>query len=329
MRALVTGATGCVGRHLCLGLRNAGWAVTGTGRNATVGSWLGERGIDFATADLRDKAALAGLAEGRDVIYHCAALSSAWGSRQRFAETNIDGTRNLLEAVRNTGNARFVFVSSTSVYFDFRDQFDITERQRLPVKPVNAYAWSKREAERIVQADSDVDWVIVRPRGIIGAYDSSLVPRLVKVAKRGILPLPGAGKALVDVTCAENLVDALIAAGDRSRPIGRQIYNVSNGTPVRVRDLLGLALDALGFSPALYSPPRAPAIWLARGIEAMARLRPSRAEPLVTAYSLGLLAYSQTLDITKARRDLDYRPAISLEDGINQVSQWWRDGTPS
>lgn len=324
MRALVTGATGCLGRHLCLGLDHAGWHVTGVGRNQANGQWLSNHGIDFVRADLFDREKLSAAMADKDVVYHCAAYSSAWGRKDEFERSNVYGTELVLQTARTVGVKRLVFVSSTSVYFDYLDQFDISETHALPNTPVNHYAWSKREAEAVVRRSTDIEWVIIRPRGIIGSYDAALMPRLAKVARKGIVPLPNGGDALVDVTCVENLVQALIATGEADQAVDKQTYNISNGHPVRIRRLMELALQALDLKPKFVAVPRKPAMWVARVIEKLENVKADPAEPLVTPYSLGLLAYSQTLHIGKARQELNYRPSISLEEGISNVGKWWQ-----
>ncbi len=131
-KALVTGATGCLGRHLAAKLIAAGWHVRASGRDAAIGSTLQDAGAEFIAGDLLEAGLAQRLAEDVDVIFHCAALSSPWGRRAAFQAVNVDGTQALVDAAHLAGAARFVHVSSPSIYFTYQDAFDIPETAPLP-----------------------------------------------------------------------------------------------------------------------------------------------------------------------------------------------------
>ena len=79
-RALVTGATGCLGRHLAIRLAAEGWEVTGMGRQQEIGILLQAAGVRFIKGDIRDVQAVDAACAHQDVVFHCAALSSPWGN---------------------------------------------------------------------------------------------------------------------------------------------------------------------------------------------------------------------------------------------------------
>ncbi|CAA7618879.1 conserved hypothetical protein [Candidatus Terasakiella magnetica] len=326
MKAFITGATGGLGRNLCQRLAQNSIAATGMGRNVRAGAWLEALGVRFMCLDLADPDAMAEAMRGHDVVFHCAALSSPWGSPKAFETANVTGTAHVLAAARRAGVRRVVVVSTPSIYFDFRHGRQIREDAGLPARPVNAYAASKRKAETLAReaAAQGQDCVILRPRGILGPWDQALAPRLARIARRGVVPLPGGGTALVDVSCVENVVDALLAAALAPSSVSGKAYNISNGAPVTVAALIQDALTAMGLTARLRPVPLAPALALARGLEAVARLTGGW-EPPVTAYSLALLAYDQTLDIGAARRDLGWSPHQSLAEGLDSLGRWWKD----
>lgn len=78
-RALVTGATGCLGRHLAIRLAKEGWEVTGMGRQPKIGAELELAGIRFLNGDIRDEAAVNKACTGQDVVFHCAGSILAMG----------------------------------------------------------------------------------------------------------------------------------------------------------------------------------------------------------------------------------------------------------
>lgn len=322
----VTGATGGLGRNLCQRLAAEGETCAGMGRDPAALDWLAGQGVAVHRLDVADAPALARAMAGAEVVFHCAALSAPWGPEAAFHAANVAGTANVLAAARQAGVRRVVVVSSPSVGFAFRACRDVREDDPLPARPVNAYAASKRAAERLVleAAAAGQDCVILRPRGLFGPWDRALAPRLARVARRGVVPLPGGGGARVDVTCTANAVDALLAAAVAGPQAAGRIYNISNGAPVAVADLLGRALAALGLRARLLPLPVGPSLAAARLLEGVARLTGGW-EPPVTAYALGVLAFDHTLDIAAARRDLGWQPRQSLDDGMAALAAWWRD----
>lgn len=78
-RALVTGATGFLGRHAARRLVQLGWEVSGMGRSSTAGKLLEQEGVRFVQTDLRDAVGVAEACAGQDYVFHCGALSAPWG----------------------------------------------------------------------------------------------------------------------------------------------------------------------------------------------------------------------------------------------------------
>ena len=304
MNILVTGATGCLGGATARRLAAAAHAVTGSGRDVTKGAALAAR---------------------HEIIIHAGGLSSAWGRREEFMRANVEPTRFLAEATRAAGG-RFIFVSSPSIYFDFTDRYRIDSDEAPAPRPVNAYAQSKLIAERLVREASahGLDAAIVRPRAIFGAGDTALMPRLLRAAARGRLPLIDGGRATIDLTYVDNVADVLIAAALHPAGLNGRAYNVSNGEPISVVDLMRAVVDGLGLKTRLIPIAFPLAYAAAAAMEAVANLSPSRPEPVLTRYTVGVLGKSQTLSIDRARSELGWTPRVSLRDGIERTLSAWR-----
>jgi len=329
MRILVTGATGCLGRNLCRHLHEQGYSVLGTGRNTTIGSELRNQGIDFQQCDLSQPDFPDDLLDGCDVVVHCAALSSAWGRIEDFVQANVIATKNLLAACFRKDIRRFVYISTTSVYFNYKDRFGIAETDHLAdhlADPmVNAYAATKYQAECLVQnANSGgMPTIIIRPRAIFGPYDRSLFPRIIGVAAKGFFPLPDNGDAIIDITYVDNVVHAIhLAIEAKDQALGK-IFNISNGEPQSVRNILKQLFKATGQNvrliPISANLLMAPAVVMER-----LHLLMGGDEPVLTPYKIGLLSKSQTLNINAARKTLGYNPHISIAQGIERFASWWK-----
>jgi nucleoside-diphosphate-sugar epimerase len=317
MRIVVSGATGFLGGHLVKRLLTDGHEVTGLGRNQEAGARIVERGGRFAPIDLAlSSEALAD--ERADAFVHCAALSSNWGTRAAFQAANVTGTAHAIELARRLGVERFVHISSPSVYFRFADQLAVAEDMPLP-PPVNAYAASKAEAERLVLEAADLNPISLRPRGLFGPGDTALLPRLVRAARHGSLPLLRGGEAVTDLTYVDDVVEAIVAALDAGPEVAGKAINISGGEPRTIRHIAESAARHAGVAVRWRAMPLGPTLFGVRLIEAIAAMLPGRPEPVATAYSLGVLAFSQTLDISRAKALLGWQPRIGFAEGLSRL----------
>jgi 2-alkyl-3-oxoalkanoate reductase len=317
-KALVTGATGGLGRILTAMLLAQGREAIATGRDAASGAMLAKAGARFVGADLvHDDPAP--LLAGVDSVFHLAALSSPWGRRADFVAINCTATQRLLAAARAAGCKRLIFASTPSVYTASCDRLGLSEASTLPKPPVNDYAATKLQAERAVLDASAADFhtAAVRPRAIVGPYDTVLLPRLLHAAERGFLPLPGFGRALIEPTDARDVAAALIAAEARSGAANGMVFNVSGGVPVRLGEFARYVFGKLDRQVRLIPLPARLVLGLAGLAEIAARLRPGQPEPGLTRYSAKALGWSQTFDLTRAKTILGWQPCYTPHQAVD------------
>jgi nucleoside-diphosphate-sugar epimerase len=296
MKIAVTGASGFAGGAVCRAL--AGHEVFAFGRRDLQIPGASYRQWDITAGPLSDAPAV-------DAVIHCAGTVTDWAPAHEFFATNVDGTRNVLASFPA---ARFVHVSTASVYDPFRPTIMATEDQAPVRRYLNAYGASKAAAERLVlDAMAHRPAIILRPHAIYGPGDPTLLPRVLSAVRGQRLFAVGDGRQRLSLTSVANLAQACILAA--CGPVARGIFNVTDASPVLLDQALRAILAERGIEaePA-YLPRRV--VWPAATVaEAAFRLARSKNPPSLTRYAVSHLAVERTLDITVARAHLSYRPA--------------------
>jgi 2-alkyl-3-oxoalkanoate reductase len=313
---LITGGTGFVGSHTAALLLQQGHKVRLLGRNFARVEHLLHAGAEAVKADLRDKQAIVAACAGCSAVVHAGALSAPWGKRLVFESINVGGTLNVLAGCRAHSVARLVYLSSPAVVFAGRDIINASEDQPYPKVFSSAYGFSKMLAEREIRRAHDIASVILRPKAVFGPGDTALLPRVIAAARAGRLPQIGAGTNLVDLTYVGNVAYAISLALQAPAAVGNT-YTITNDEHVPLWELIRNVLDRLGIDTPLRQVSVRTALALATLLEFQAGL--TGREPLLTRYTVGILARTQTYDISAVRRDLGYAPRISVAEGVEQT----------
>lgn len=324
---LVTGATGFLGQHLVKRLAEEGYRVTAIGRNKTIGNAL-PGDVRFVQASLEDREAIFQAMQNQELVVHCGALSSVWGKYDTFYHANVLGTQNMVDSALFYKIKRFVHVSTPSIYFSLqeRSKLDVKEDSALPNPPVNYYAKTKKMAEEVVDEafSKGLQTITIRPRALFGPGDNAIIPRLIKTNQKSGLPYIDGAKILTDITYVENVVDALcLCLTSDERTAGKK-YNITNGEPMYLNDILEKVFLSLGLPMKKKHIQYGSILRVASILEKTYRLLHLKREPIITPYTVTVLAHSQTLNIDAARTELGYTPRISVEEGINKFAEWWK-----
>jgi nucleoside-diphosphate-sugar epimerase len=329
MNILLTGGTGFLGRHTAAKLLDHRHKVYLLGRTFTRDGegmqTLLKRGAVPVEADLRDPAAVVGACRGMDAVVHAGALSADWGARAEFEAINVGGTQHVIDGCRAAGVGRLVHISTPAVVFTGEDHQYIDERRPFARSFTSHYAATKMQAEELVNAacGGGLATVVLRPKAIFGPGDTSLLPRLLAAAGAGKLRQFGRGDNRVDLTYVENVAHAILLALEARAAVGKT-YFITNDEHVLLWPLLRRVLHSLHLPHELRPLPLPVALGVARLMEWRANVtgRP----PLLTRYSVGVLARTQTYTIAAARRDLAYAPVVPIEQGINHTLAVLRTG---
>ncbi len=314
IRVLITGATGFVGRSLCVEMLERGSHVKAAIRKAHA---LGD-GVEAVFVNAIDgmtdwESALNDV----DVVIHLAARVHVMQDLSEnpldaFRKVNVEGTAHLARCAANAGVKRMVYVSSIKVNGEATDGGGKFTESDLS-NPQDPYGVSKSEAELSLQRianETGLEVVIVRPPLVYGAgVKGNFIQMLKILAKR--LPLPLASivnqRSLVYV---KNLVDALIACATHPAATG-QTYLISDGVDVSTPELLRQLALAMGRPARLFPFPPKLLAWLAA-----VAVKSDQAQRLMG---------SLQIDSGKIRRELNWTPPYSLQQGLQATAEWYRD----
>jgi len=286
----------------------------------------GVAGVADLLGSVTDATTVAHAVAGVDAIVHLAAKVSLAGAPAEFENVNVGGTLRLLRAATDSTASRFVFVSSPSVA---HAGASIVGDDALPADPLRArgdYARTKATAELMaLAADSpELAVVAVRPHLVWGPGDTQLVARIVDRASRGRLPLLGHGAALIDTTYIDNAASAIAAALERAPEVHGNSYVVTNGEPRPVAELLAGMCAAAGVPAPRWSVPAGVARAAGSVIEAVWRVRPGVDEPPMTRFLAEQLSTAHWFDQRRTRADLQWTPAVSLDEGFERLAASYR-----
>jgi UDP-glucose 4-epimerase len=308
----VTGGAGFIGSNLAEHLAGQGHAVVvvdnlSTGRKQNFSGWAENAGkrFQFLLADINDTNQLRKAFRGVLYVFHLAAIPSVARSIADPAATqsaNINGTLSVLTAARDAGVKRVVAASSSSIY---GDDPNLPKREDRLGKPLSPYALSKYVTEaycRLFYQLYGLETVALRYFNVFGPRQdpkseyAAVIPRFCTRMLAGTPPIVyGDGEQSRDFTFVTNVINANWQAATSADAAG-EAFNIGCGSQISLNQLIEKLVLILG-SPVkpVYEPARK-----------------------------GDVRHS-VADISKSARMLGYVPAVSLEDGLRRVLDWYRD----
>jgi UDP-glucose 4-epimerase len=307
MRALVTGAAGFIGSHLCTALLDAGAVVAGIDcftdyypraiKEMNLAALKGRPGFSFTEAALQD-ADLAALLNGATHVFHLAGqagVRKSWGGDfDVYIRDNIRATQRLLEALVKMPIQKYVYSSSSSVY---GNDVPLPMREDAYLQPLSPYGVTKLAGEHLGHlylANHGVPVVSLRYFTVYGPRQrpDMAFHRFLSAARDGTsITVYGDGEQTRDFTFVSDIVAANVAAAAQGRP--GSVYNIGGGSRVTLNHVLELIHRVTGKTVAVERAP-----------DQKGDMRHTYA------------------DTSAARRDLDFTPRVTLEHGLDQQYRW-------
>jgi nucleoside-diphosphate-sugar epimerase len=314
--AFVTGATGFVGLNLVEHLTASGWDVTALHRPSSNLVHLQKYPIRLVEGEIEDARSLdRAMPEDVDAVFHVAADTSMWpGHRQRQWRTNVDGTRNMLDAARAKRSKKFIHTSTSGVFGLPLQPFD--ESSAKLGKGSFDYQHSKTMAEEEVAkaVDQGLDAVMLNPANVIGRYDwGSWSTFIRKAANRELTLIPAGSACFCDVG---SVVRAHVAAVDKGRTGHNYLLGGPQASYFEIAQLVGKLLQRA-------TNTRVGKPWLfraaGRSLDRLSVL--TKKEPVITAESAAFLNANIICRSDKATRELGYKPE-SIEAMFKECIDW-------
>ena len=312
-KALVTGATGFIGRVLCKSLMEKGWLVRGTARNPA-GAVPMPEGIEIEQIEgIGPNTDWSKALKDADTVVHLAARvhvprEGPGNSLAAFRLINTMGTDRLARAAAASGVKRFVFVSTVKVNGEGRET-PYTEKDEPG--PEDPYGISKWEAEQALQEIADttpLEVVILRPPLVYGPQVKANFLSLLKWVRRGV-PLPlGGVKNRRSLIFVGNLVEAILTC--MTQPgAANQTYLVKDGEDVSTPELIRRVAKALEVRARLFPVPPA-LLRMAGGLAGKSA-------------AVERVAGSLTVGDSKICRELGWKPGYTMDQGLRETAGWF------
>ena len=328
--SLVTGGCGFVGAAIARALKARGDEVI----VLDLAPECPVEGVDYRRVDITDKAAVIEACRGVDTVIHNASIVHTKQNKGDVVwAVNLGGTENMLEAARQNDVPRFIYISSGSVVYEGKDIENGDES--LPYSSVSQapYADSKIEAEKLTLADNGKGGMAtcaLRPHVVFGPGDNRFMPNLLARGRKGQLSVQiGRGIWLSDYTYVSNMTDAVLLADEALAKDGwnsiaaGQAYFITNGEPMPFWDFIRKVAARLGFAPIKYRAPKSLIYAIAAIKEGIDTLKGGtlNAEDGMTRFAIRYMCTHHYFSIEKARRELGYNPAVSIDEGIERTCQ--------
>jgi nucleoside-diphosphate-sugar epimerase len=323
MRALVTGASGFIGRRLVMELARRGHKIACLVRPTSKTAPLRDLPVEFVLGDLGDTAALVHAVKSRDHIFHLAGVIQAVDG-PAFETANVLGTRNLVNACLRAapGVKRFVFVSSIAAAGPSPDGKALTEDDEP--SPVSAYGRSKLAAEHVILAAKDkLPVTIVRPPNVLGP-GSQEIERALGLLRKRLVPALGDERPRTSLVDVDDLVEALLLAAENPRSVG-QTYFVTDGRAYAWPEITAAVTEEFGIKRFTVTVPFAAqmlAAWLAETGARLGRKPPLLTREIVRAARDHFWIY----DGSKIERELGFHPRYGLRESVRRAVEESRLG---
>ncbi len=276
-------------------------------------------GIELVPGNVLDKASLAKAMDGVETVFHLVGLIHPKKIQQLF-DINTTGTLNVLEAAAAAGVKRVVMISSNSAA-----GLGKAMKESDPPKPYMAYGRSKRQAEEHVLRfvkEGKLEAVILRPCWFYGPGNGQPERQLrfFRMIQKGNPILFGSGKSLRSMSYLDNTIQGILLA-EKTPQANGQIYWIADGKPYETIEIYRTIARLFGVE---LKPRKIPGLasFICRIVD---HIQQALGLYITEFHVAGEMDRDIACDISKAQRELGYKPEVELEEGMRRSIQWARE----
>jgi nucleoside-diphosphate-sugar epimerase len=302
-------------------LAGRGYQVRALVRDPGRAQPLRASGIELVGGDIVDAPSVQRACADVRIVYNIAAIYRQAGLREEaYRAVNATAAGTVVEAAAKSGVQRVVHCSTVGVHGDVEHP---PANEDAPFRPGDIYQETKLEGERLareVAARAGIEVVIARPTGIYGPGDRRLLKLFRGVARRRFVVL-GSGRIFYHLTYVDDLVEGFRLCGEVPG-VGGRTYILAGGEVTTLNELVALIAEEAGVKPIGLRLPSWP-FWIA-GAACEALCAPFGIAPPLYRRRVDFFTKSRAFDISRARRELGYSPAVGLREGIRRTLEWYR-----
>lgn len=321
MKIFISGATGFVGSHLSENLIGEEHEIKALVLKPSEVPFLKTLGVEITYGDITDYTSVKKAMRGCELVYHTAAtLSSTRCKYSVHHDVNVKGTENVMRAVLETGARHVVYCSTAGVY---RRLEKVLSNENSPLNADNFYQISKLEGEKVVTQYCNkhgISSIIARLAPIYGPRDKHWLKFFQDIVNGRFLAI-GSGENYIHITYIDDIIQGLKLCGNKQDSVN-ELYIIGGGDIPTVNQFVNTVVEESGIQQRPKKLPETPFAIL----NAFSQLL-TRQFNIELQIMRGFRHFSKNYmhDISKAKKELNYRPRISLHEGIKRTITWYRE----
>lgn len=322
MQVLITGSTGFIGSHLTERLHEKGYRLKCLVRKSSDLGWIKNLPIEYAYGDYSDVNSLKSAVSGVDYIYHTAGVTKS-KTKSGYFEGNHIALRNMLQAVIESNNnlKRFIHISSGTATGPSVNGDPLKEE--APFHPITTYGISKMEAEKeCLRLMDKIPITIVRPPAVYGPRDKDVF-EFFNTMNKGLQPMIGFKDTYVSLIHVKDLIDGIILAGESPKAVG-QTYFISSERYYNWKELGEITAHIMNKKVLRVRIPKL-IIYVIGFFAEFISIFSSKPALINIEKARDMVQDAWTFSVDKARRELGFRESITIEDGIRETVNWYRE----
>lgn len=322
MKILVTGGTGFSGKALVRRLLDLGHDVVALDNKEGVKTHeLRDWGAEVVIGSVADEAVVERCMQGVEMVFHLAAAFRELDvPNSYYDEINVGGTRKVADAALRHRVKKFIYCSTCGVHGNVEHP---PADETAPIRPADYYQRTKYEAEPVVldYHQRGMPSVILRPAAIYGPGDPERFGMIFRRVARGTFPMFGSGRTLYHPLYIDNFVDAMVLCMEPGKGEG-ETYLIADEEYLTIEELVRKVAAALGREVRIPHYPILPLVVAGHVCEKVCK--PLRIRPPIFPRRVDWFRQNRAFNINKAKRELGYRPAVPIEEGLRRTAEWYR-----